>query len=431
MTSRMAVAWVVTLGLAAGVGAQEPRAVPTGPTREATGSRLAALTEMELRPFPAEAWSHLSAWSGEPITPAAIEGKVVLIVTWSSWYPPSIREGLMLAQRLHERLAQRGLVVVGVHHPKGYEGAAAALAGHPVAFVHAHDATGAFRQALLIDNDPDFYLIDRAGHLRYADVATSAVQQATAALLEETAEEAASLPEVLARQAERARERARRTGTIAESVDLTDLPEVPFTMPDESAFESAAWYKMPEDERTSRYRDQGPLGSKISLPEAGWHPDRPTRQGRGMVLYFWNPAPEHAVSYSVMGQMDILQRAHARDLDVVGVMTPLQSQSRRYGEEDTFDYDAALRRFLANRRLDHRILVDPGGQVMGSIFDRYGGGSRESRAYAVVLSSDGKVRWYGDPRSPQFQGAVDQMLRVDPGIQARRRAEAAFIRGGG
>jgi len=398
------------------------------PTREASGQRLERLSEMELKPFPPEAWGDLSEWSGQAIGPEQTAGKVVLIVTWASWYKPSLT-GLSLASRLYDKHASEGLVVVGVHHPKGFDGAAAVASERHVAFPWAHDAEGRFRQRLLVDNDPDFYLIDRAGLLRYADVKTGSVEQAVVELLAQSAEQSASIPELIEQGRKAVQEQARRTGGIAQGADLTKLPEIPFVMPDEAVFASQDWWEPPKDTR-NRSRDDNGLGQAITLPSEGWYPDAPTRKGRARVLYFWNPKPRFAQTYSVIGDMDTIQRAYARDVDVIGVLTPMQDRSRRRDDDDEqLDYAKAMRGFIRTHTIDHRLLADPNGQLFSSVFNRRSGNRRGQQTFGAVLSSDGKLRWFGDLRSSSFAGALHTVLRVDPGLQARRRAEQGYIEG--
>src|SRR3954470_18617576 len=80
---------VALIGLSAIAGATPAFAQPDI-IREGEGARRRELDKMELKPFPAEAWSKLSDWTNGPaLTPGVTSGKVVLIVTWADWYPAS------------------------------------------------------------------------------------------------------------------------------------------------------------------------------------------------------------------------------------------------------------------------------------------------------------------------------------------------------
>src|SRR5437899_5198040 len=89
--------------------------------REGEGQHRRDCDKMELKPFPADAWSKLSEWTNGPaLTPGAASGKVVLIVTWADWYQPSVR-ALGLAKRLSEKYAKDGLIVVAAHDAQGWK----------------------------------------------------------------------------------------------------------------------------------------------------------------------------------------------------------------------------------------------------------------------------------------------------------------------
>src|SRR5262249_52791196 len=89
------------------------------------GASRKALDEMQLKPFDQSLWSNLSDWSGAPLTTAATEGKVVMIVTWAGWHKIS-HPAVRTAESLYEKFKDQGLVVVGVHNPRAFETAAAA-----------------------------------------------------------------------------------------------------------------------------------------------------------------------------------------------------------------------------------------------------------------------------------------------------------------
>src|SRR5690606_34092120 len=158
--------------LAAATLALAGTALAQNVVREGAGTRRQQLDDMELKPFPAEAWGHLSQWTGEPVQPGA--GEPALIVTFASWYAPSMT-GVSIAQRMPERDAEQGLKAVAGHDSRGYEDAAEVLEQRKITIPVALDAEGKFRQALKVDQDPDFYIIDRAGRLRYADIDTRSV----------------------------------------------------------------------------------------------------------------------------------------------------------------------------------------------------------------------------------------------------------------
>ncbi len=405
-------------------------------TREGAGIRRDTLDAMELAPFPPEAWASLTNWTnGQPVSLSQAKGSVVLICTWSSFYPGSHR-GLSVAQRMASKYADGGLIVVGIHHPDRFEDAQSVAGKRRVSFPYAMDKGGTFRAIMHVDQDPDFYVIDRAGQLRFADIETSSVEQAVRELVNETEEEASDLPSILEKRAAEENTRSRRTRVNAQGFDLESFPEVEFMEPDKTVYEFAQWPRPPVDEKNRRsFRGNEPELINFKLPEEGFHPTQaPKTKGRAMVVYFWHPDFRQTFD-SVMPQMDVLARRSARDLVVVGVMTPMAERNRRRDDEGRSEEELMLlgKQFVSAKKLDHWLFMDPGGGLLqsaqGNDFRRSSRGS--SIARVAIISSDQVVRWFGNPQDPRFQTAVNAVLRVDPGIRARRAAEEAYIRSGG
>jgi thiol-disulfide isomerase/thioredoxin len=48
--------------------------------------------------------------------------------------------------------------------------------------------------------------------------------------------------------------------------------------------------------------------------------------------------------------------------------------------------------------------------------------------HCVVISSDGIVRWQGNPHDENFKKAVMTCIAVDPGVKARQKAEADYLK---
>lgn len=84
-----------------------------------------------------------------------------------------------------------GLVVLGVHTTNGSEKAAAFVAEQKIPYPIATDVDAKTVAAFAVDSFPDYYLIDRAGNLRVADLQNGALDAAVATLLAEPAPTAA------------------------------------------------------------------------------------------------------------------------------------------------------------------------------------------------------------------------------------------------
>lgn len=396
--------------------------------REATGDRAAALAEMERQPFDAKLWSSLEGWTnGDALDAAATEGKVVLIATWASWNPASTRVLPMLQnlQTLHET---DGLIVVGVHHQQGWEKGNEMIAQRRYVIRNAHDKGGKFREAIQADQDPDFYLIDRAGQLRYADIRTESVQDAVKQLIGEDVATAASLNERLAAKAAEADAALRKPRAIQSSLDLHSLPEVPFVAPTPDMYTWADWPKPKEDDNNSRNQNDGP--SARPAPDSGWISGvKPSTAGRAVVYYSWRL--DDTRSAEIARQMERLQTQLGRDAVIVGVCTGIHSEDRGSRNQDQVEpavFVQRMERFRRSHGITHPMIADIGGNLFTS--NSNSRGSNQDYV-AMVVSSDSIVRWDGAVSDPAFRASLDRVVDIDPGVQARRAAEQAYIRARG
>lgn len=80
-----------------------------------------------------------------------------------------------------------GLVVIGVHTTNGADRMAAFVDEQKITYPVCADVDNATTTAFAVDSYPDYYLIDRAGNLRVADLQNAALDGAITALLAEKA----------------------------------------------------------------------------------------------------------------------------------------------------------------------------------------------------------------------------------------------------
>jgi thiol-disulfide isomerase/thioredoxin len=410
--------------------------------REGEGTRRQELSAMELKDAPGDVWATLSQWSadgkpGEALSAAKIDGKPVLILTWASWSKPSTREALPLAQKMADQFGAQGLIVVAAHGSQGWDGAAGIVKDRGVKIHIALDEKGDFRKALKSDADPDFYVIDRAGHMRYADIANASVEEAVAEVVKETKEQAADVPSILKKRESDQSMAAAQTSAITD-LDIEKLPLVPpmYRQPGEREYENVAWPKI-EPERAQEWGFSDSRGN-IEYPALTYSPvsevktGRHARDGRVTVIYLWAPGIER--SFSVMEDMDRLQQSNLRDLYVVGVATMDARLDGRGTWTADEDQDRLLKEFrdryetiVKKRNFKHTMAFDPEASVWGSL-------GEDNRSFpipgAMLVSSDGVIRWMGWINSPDFKSAVDKMIRVDPGVQIRREADRMLIQDG-
>jgi hypothetical protein len=164
----------------------------------------------------------------------------------------------------------------------------------------------------------------------------------------------------------------------------------------------------------------------MGIPDVGFWPTKPPLAGRAILMYFWHPdVPQ---TFAIMQDMDRIQRQYARDLVVIGVVCPIKAEG---GQELKLDMDAdhiqkRIDDFKARYRLGHTFLIDLSGTLLSTASSR-SNGAKVIHPYVAMISSDNTLRWAGYSGRSESSGAFDRVLEIDPGVNARRRAEAAFI----
>jgi hypothetical protein len=401
--------------------------------REGVGERRESLRRMELAPFPAEAWSKLSDWTNGPApTSADFSGKPVLICTWASWHNLGAR-AVKVALRASEKYGKDGLIVVLAHDPEGWKEADKPKPpAEGLTVLVANDAKGEFRKAIRSDNNPDFYVIDRAGQLRYADIATESVEEAVETVVKEKTDDAAGTKARLQKERDEAARKAGLTGGIRNEIDLTAIPELPYVAPAPEKYEHAGFPRAPRDPNQSNQNEDVPRA--FPMPESGFYPSKPEMKGRVIVVYFWHPSI--LASYEpYMSDMELVQRQKGRDVCVVGVVAQLvKDQSGRPASEDEVDPVKALarlERIAKGRKINHAVLQDVDASMLG-VFSQNNQSfvtGPPSHGLGVIISSDGNIRWWGRlDDTDNFPGMLDRIISADPGVKVRRENEANYIK---
>lgn len=411
--------------------------------REGTGERRAQLNAMELKPFDQSLWSQLSDWTnGSALTEESTHGKVVLIYTWTSYLPNSLRPIATLNRAIKDH-GEKGLIVVGVHPATGWEGAAKVLEERKGTFVAAQDKTGAFRNWLKVDQDPDFYLIDRAGQIRFADLDTAAVGTAIELLIMETTEQSADVVARVKREQVDADREFAQTYDIRQDFHLSDIPELPFAQPTEEQYAAVKWPKEKsenEEEQRSRYGQETQPGRLPQYPDMTFYPSKPEFRGRVVIAYFFNPTVPQSYQQFI-AEANRLQKAHGRDVVVLGVMSPKEDpDARNRGGQEEQKIDPAkwgqeFTEFARQRDPKHYLVIDPAGQFVTALNVNQRSGNQDNgvfaaanMTYVALVSSDGVIRWHGPRHSKWFPYMLDELLRVDPAVLERRKVEEDYRR---
>ena len=170
---------LIGTALAAGPQAQELQ-------REGTGEARALKDALEQKTPPAlevEGWMNTG---NKPLTLDGLKGKVVVIDFWGVWCGPC-RAAMPKLKDLHAKHKDAGLVIIGIHTANQGDKMAEFVKEQSIPWPVAVDTTGQTVKAFRVDSFPDYYVIDRSGKLRVADLANADLERAITALLKEPA----------------------------------------------------------------------------------------------------------------------------------------------------------------------------------------------------------------------------------------------------
>ena len=100
--------------------------------------------------------------TGEPLSLAALRGKVVYLDYWASWCAPC-RQSFPWMEQMQERYGERGFVVLAVNVDRERAEAQRFLAVSPAKFRIAYDPNGDTARLMNIKGMPSSFLIGRDG----------------------------------------------------------------------------------------------------------------------------------------------------------------------------------------------------------------------------------------------------------------------------
>ncbi len=139
-------------------------------------------------------------WANSPpLSMASLRGKVVLLDFWATWCEPCLDDAPKLNQ-LARKYEEQGLVIIGVcehgklknpetEQPLTVLESAKRMADmaveHWMTYPICLDSKYTARQRYQVDGFPDYYLIDRQGRLRAADIQDDSLEAVVKTLLDE------------------------------------------------------------------------------------------------------------------------------------------------------------------------------------------------------------------------------------------------------
>jgi thiol-disulfide isomerase/thioredoxin len=351
------------------------------------GPRHDQLASMTYKPFDYALWGKLDGWTtGSPLTKESTAGKPVLIVVWASWYLTS-HAGLVEAQKLADKYPD--LIVVGVHHPSGFEKAQEVLATKGIKFASAHDPKKAVFDAFKLTGAPvGFYIIDRAGNLRFPDVDKSSLDAAVKIVSDESAADA-SKAEARAKEAQKESGDAPMGG-----------PDVKVHVSPED-YKHVKWPAVNNNGLSAKNLQGKPLPAKFGKEK--WITPEPSREGKIVVLDFW--ATWCGPCKAAMPHLDDLYKKYQKDVVIIGI-----------SDED----ETKVKNFIKQAHHSYPQAVDPRATIKSSL-------GVQGIPHVVVMSTDGVIRWQGNPHPNADQASLDEtiakLIEIDPGVKARRAAE--------
>ena len=138
------------------------------------------LNEMQGKPAPKLT---LKGWiNSKPLTLENLKGKIIVLDFWATWCGPCLA-AIPHTNEMMEHYADKGVVFIGVCAQRGAEKMADTVKQRGIKYPVATDAgTNATYKA---NSYPDYYIIDRNGMLRWADIANRDVEKAVKILLKE------------------------------------------------------------------------------------------------------------------------------------------------------------------------------------------------------------------------------------------------------
>jgi thiol-disulfide isomerase/thioredoxin len=351
------------------------------------GPRRDALTAMTYKPFDGELWGKLDGWmNGSPVTKETTKGKPVLIVAWASWYLTS-HNALAEAQKIADKYPD--FVVVGVHHQTVYDKAPEVVAAKGVKFPIAHDVKKEFFPALKIEAaGPNFYIIDRAGNLRFPDVDKGSLDAAAKIVSDEK-------PEDAAKAESRAKEAAKENGSTP-----MGGPDVKTKVSAED-YKKVKWPAVNAGGLSAKNMQGKPLPAKFGKEK--WLGAEPNRDGKIVVIDFW--ATWCGPCKMAMPHLDDLYKKYEKDVVVIGISDEKETDVKNFIKQAKHSYPQAI---------DQKATIKSALGVQGI-------------PHVVVLSTDGVIRWQGNPHPQADQAGLDdtiaKLIEVDPGVKARRASE--------
>ena len=364
-------------GMALGMGTL----MAPGIEREGNAEHISAMRELETKPFDTALFDGLGSWThANPLNASSIENKVVLIGLVDSASTQSLLTLSTLA-RYERQNGDDGLVVLAVHPELGWDAMQEKVNDGRVKVQAAMDQGNAMALALGSDDAPDMYLIDRAGQLRYADFESRSLKRAVGQLLRETAEEAIVNAQLQAEGAEVAIEEPEQA-----EPEKKEIPS--------AAYANANWPDHNRNKLGALDMQGKPL--PVALGNEEWLTEKKSIEGKVIVLDFWATwcGPCRAAS----PKLEEIQREMEGKVEVLAI-------------GGASDDEANHRKYVIANKKAYSNLYDKKDTINNALQVR-------GIPHTVILSTDGVIRWQGNPLNRDFKKILEQVVNADPMFNA-------------
>ena len=345
-----------------------------GIAREGDSAHVEALRAIEAQPFSMELFAGLDGWTlGQELDSAAIEGKVVLIGVVAVDDAQSMMTLSSLA-RHQRKSADAGLVVLAVHPEQGWDGLGEKISAGRVKVQVARDVGGAFAAGVQADNYPDLFLIDRAGQLRYADIENKSLKIAVSQLLRETTELAIE-----------------NGSKQAAGIEVAVEPEAPKARRIVPAkYTKADWPSMNSGKLSAKDFQGKQL--PVALGNEKWITEERDLTGKVVVLDFW--ATWCGPCRKASPTLNKLQIKHKGKLEVLAIGGSNDDESKQ-------------RKYVLQHKNAYSNLYDKKDSINNAMAVR-------GIPHTVIMSTDGVIRWQGNPLNSNFTKILEQIIAADP-----------------
>jgi thiol-disulfide isomerase/thioredoxin len=171
-------------------------------------------------------------------------------------------------------------------------------------------------------------------------------------------------------------------------------PAPPTVQVDPAAYESAKWPAHNTDLYANDFQGKK---LEVTLGQEQWLTEKKDLTGQVLVLDFW--ATWCGPCIAAEPKLTKIQKDFAGKLSVIGIS----------GQGETAD---VVQKHMGNKKPHYAHLHDDEQRVFKPF---------ESRGIplVVVVSTDGVVRWMGNPHDKKFEAAVKAVVEVDPLIKAK------------